>query len=421
MKSNLAIAITMGTIAVSVAMPACATSDTEEIRILRQHMKQIQRKIEVLESQTAEIKSKTEEIANKVLAQGTEERALGKSVRVYGQIRVSADNQSGDFITDGTEINSNASRLGVQGSIPTAIGDTDLFYRAEVRYETTDAVNGGPGTTTGTRQLEFREGFAGMQSRKYGSLRLGRLKTAYKRTLTIIDPWNDNVPQSRSSGRQGSSELHSSYFNNSVDYLTPSFLGGLSASLWYATLFNHSSKPLNNTETLKHYEGGNAGGVGFKYRHGPLFVAADYIEIDADRITRMGLKNDHGWQVAARYQCPGFSASAFYENAENLGLGKNTYINGIYNIGHIRLIAAYGINRDGTVYNNQDYDNWSLGMKYWLTDRSELLAAFNRRTNGDTNESFDTLTVGINAKFGYPAKRAEPLPTNAPSCVGKLF
>lgn len=209
--------------------------------------------------------------------------------------------------------------------MPTTIGDTDLFYRAEVRYETTDFVNGGPGTTTGTKRLEFREGFAGLKNKKYGKLRLGRLSTEHKKTLTTIGPWNDNVPQSRAGGRQGSSELHSSYFNNLADYVTPSFLGGLSGSVWYATPFDDSSKPLYNTGTLKNYEGGQAGGIGVKYKHGPIFLVADYIDINADNITKLGLQNDSGWQVAARYQCSSFSISAFYYRWDISGSGAESW------------------------------------------------------------------------------------------------
>lgn len=425
MKCNLAIAIAiaLGTSALTVPISVAAASDSEEIRLLRQQMEELQRKLEALESRTEHVESKTDEIASKATAKDAKDKALHKAVQVYGQVRVSVDNQSNDFTDDGTAINSNASRLGVQGSIPTTIGDTDLFYRAEVRYETTDFVNGGPGTTTGTRQLEFREGFVGLKNKKYGKLRLGRLVTEYKKTLTTIDPWNDNTPQSRAGGRQGSSELHSSYFNNSADYVTPSFLGGLSGSVWYATLLDNSGKPLHNTGTLKNYEGGQAGGVGVKYKHGPIFLAADYIDMDADNIKKAGLENDSGWQVAARYQCSSFSISAFHEDVEDLGLGKNTYVNGIYKLGRTRLIAAYGMNRDGAVYKDEDYDNWSLGVKYGLTDRSELLAAFNRRSNNDTNQDFDTVTVGINAKFGYPpkSKKEKTAMTNEPSCAAGLF
>ncbi len=321
-----------------------------------------------------------------------------KAIQFYGQARVSIDSHSGDWKngSKGISIVSNASRLGVKGVIPSGLADSNIIYQAETRYETTDSVDG-----TAGKQLEFREGYAGLASKTWGKIRLGRLNTAYKTTLTTIDPWNDNAPQSRSGGRQGSSELHSSYFNNAVDYVTPEFIKGLTGSVWYASEFDDAVNPLHNTGTLKNFTGGSAAGFGVKYQAGPVFVGADVINIDSDNITKAGLTNDNGWQIGGRYSFTDFSIAAFYEDTEDLGLGKNAYVNGIYKIGKTRLIAAYGINKDGSVYKNDKFKNWSLGAKYSLSQKSELFAAYNSRLNDTQDTEENTLTVGINVKFGY--------------------
>lgn len=49
----------------------------------------------------------------------------------------------------------------------------------------------------------------------------------------------------------------------------------------------------------------------------------------------------------------------------------------------------------------KDWDNWSLGLKYALTKRSELLVAWDQRINDTGDQDFSTLTLGPNAKFGY--------------------
>lgn len=156
-----------------------------------------------------------------------------------------------------------------------------------------------------------------------------------------------------------------------------------------------------NTGTLKNYQGGQSWGLGVKYNTGPLFLAADWIDINADAITKAGLQNDSAWQVSGRYKFGPVSVAALYEDAEDLGLGKNTYINGIYKIDRFRFIGAYGQNRDGAVYGNKDWNNWTIGAKYALTKKSELLAAWNRRRDDTGDKDFDTITVGVNAKFGY--------------------
>ncbi len=333
-------------------------------------------------------------LAQTALAAGASEDLA----HIYGQLRVSVDNKSGDWGTGntGTSIVSNASRLGVKGHYPADILGANLIYKAELRYETTDSVNG-----TASKQVEFRDAFAGLASKDWGRIRLGRLSVAYKTTLTKIDPWNDNAPQSRASGRQGSSEFHSSYFNNAVDYVTPKIAGGLTASVWLAQEFNNSAKPLHNTGTLKKYTGGRAAGAGIRWSKGPLFLSADYLDMKADAIGSANLSNGHGWQVAGRYKIGAFSVAGLYEDVSNLGLGKNAYVNGIYKVGKTRIIAAYGTNKDATQYGNNKYRTGSIGAKYSLPHKSELFAAYVSRRDTTNSLNYNTFTVGLNAKFGY--------------------
>ena len=321
-----------------------------------------------------------------------------KALSVYGQLRVSVDSHSGDWATgqNGTSIASNASRVGFKGGYDSGLAGTKIIYQAELRYEATDDVSG-----TAGKSVEFREGYAGLKGKSWGKLRLGRLSTAYKTTLTKIDPWNDNAPQSRSGGRQGSSEFHSSYFNNAVDYLSPKFAGGLTASVWMATEYDGSTKPLHNTGTLKNYKGGSASGVGIKYDSGSLFIGVDYLKMNATTISDASLSNDTGIQIGARYKFGKTSVAALYEDVEKLGLGKNSYINVIHSIGKTRLIAAYGTNTNGAKYGNKKWNNISLGAKYKLKNKSELFAAYNSRKDDTSSKSYNSFTVGINAKFGY--------------------
>lgn len=322
-----------------------------------------------------------------------------KALQAYGQMRVSIDSVDDDTKkNDGTDINSNASRIGLKGEFDVDIPNTMAIYKAELRYETTDAVSGGGGTS---KQVEFRDAYAGLKGKKWGRVRIGRLSTGYKTTLTTIDPWNDNIPQSRSGGRQGSSELHSSYFNSAIDYKTPVFANTF-VEAFYVSKSDGSTQPIHNTGTLKNYQGGNASGVGLKYKTKALFLAADYINMDAETVVKAGLSNGDGWQVAGRFKAGDFSVAAMYEDVESLGLGKNTYVNGIYKIGNTRVILGYGTNTDNLVYGKDDYSNVSIGAKYDLGKKSELFAAYNNRSNDTTNnKDVASITVGMNIKFGY--------------------
>jgi len=228
------------------------------------------------------------------------------------------------------------------------------------------------------------------------------LTTAAKTSLKEIDPWIDRALASPNSRFQGSSELHLNYFNNAFDYVTPEIVEGLTGNGWVAKESNDSTNPLHNTGTLKSYTGGHAGGVGLKFFKGPLFVAADYINIDADLITQpvAGLTNGHGWQVAARYPFGALAVGAFYEDVHDLGLGKNTYVNGIYSRDDTWLAVSYGMNQDAAVY--RDNHNWNVGVKHWLTKKVELQAGFNQRREdrSPSDVVLDTYTVGMNVLFG---------------------
>lgn len=407
-RSSLALsALLAGT----VATPALA-SDAATLRQLKTQMARMQAQIEALEQRLIEQETQQQAVASQVESVQKKDDRLARAVQVYGQANVSVDHRSGDWAdgNGGTALNSNASRIGIKGELPTSLPQATLIYQMEVRYETTDYVNGGPGAedqSGGARQIEFREAYAGLKGDAWGRFRAGRLNTGYKVTGTTVDPWTDNAPEARSGGRQGMSELHASYFNNAADYVTPKLFGGLTGNLWYATQFDDSDKPIHNTGVLRHYRAGQAGGFGAKYDNGTLFLGADWLDISADRISRGGLENGHAWQVAGRYKFGPFfgdqhvSLAALYEDAKDLGLGKNFYVNGIYFIDRFRLIAAYGQNRDGLVYGNKDWDNWSLGVKYALTPRSELLAAWNQRSDETADQRFNTFTLGLNAKFGY--------------------
>lgn len=314
-----------------------------------------------------------------------------ESPQIYGQLRLSVDDNSSDFGDGkaGTSVQSNSSRLGFQGIMKSVFDGTEVFYRAEIQYGAADEVDA---------EIKWREGYAGLMG-KWGKFRLGRLSVQYKNTLTKIDPWNDNVSQSRGSGgRQGSSAFHSSYFNNAVDYVSPKY-HGVSASVWFSSQFDGEDNEIHNAGPINNYLGGTAAGLGAQYEEGPLFLAVDYIDVNADSIASTNMTNGSGWKVAGRYKLQNFSVSALYEDVQDLGLGNNIYVNGIYKIDKLRLIATYGQNRDATQYGNREIDAMSAGVKYALSKTTELFGVYNIRDEGTLK--YNTISSGLNIKFGY--------------------
>lgn len=396
-------------IAAGLSMPALA-DDAALLRQMQEQMQQMQAQIEAMSQKLAAQGEKQEKVTAQVAKSEAQIQERQKAVQLYGQLRLSADSYSDDFGAGtagaggrGTTVKSNASRFGIKGEIATSLADTSMIYQAEVLYGAADNT---------TSEIEWREAFAGLKG-DWGQTRLGRFDVPYKTTLTAIDPWNDNAPQSRGfGGRQGSSSLHSSYFTNSVEYISPS-LNGFKVGAWVSKQLDDETSSIHNASPVSTYKGGDASGLGVKFNQGPWYVGADWIDIDADSITAgtpasTTLTNGNGWQIAGGYKSGAWSVGALFEDVKDLGMGKNIYLNGTYKLGKTTLIATYGQNRDAVVYTNRDIDTWSLGAKYALTKDSELFAAWVNRSEdaylapaATSAKDYQILTVGINAKFGY--------------------
>lgn len=394
---------TMATLmSASMAMPAMA-DDAALLRQMQEQMQKMQAQMDLLSKKLAEQSDKQDKVSAQTAKAEEADKARAKAIKFYGQLRLSVDDYSDDFGTaSGTTVKSNASRLGVTGEIPTSLSGTSMIYRAEILYGAADNT---------ANEIAWREGYAGLKG-GWGQARLGRIDVPYKTTLTTIDPWNDNAPQSRGfGGVQGSSALHSAYFTNTAEYITPAMYG-FRAGAWLSSQLDGETSNIHDAGPITNFQGGEASGLGVKFDKGPWYVGADWIDVDADRIgsgtpfvpnTRM--HNDSGWQIAGRYKVGAWSVAAFYEDVEGLGLGSNAYVNGTYKLGKTTLIATYGQNRDATQFSNREIDTWSVGGKYALTKDSELFAAWVDRAEdayGTTSaKDYQILSVGINAKFGY--------------------
>jgi predicted porin len=373
--------------AAGFALPAAAD---EEVQALKQQVQAMMQRIAELEARPAAAAP----------AEKKADAAAG-TMKVYGQLRLSMDSYSDDFGAGtagaggkGTTVKSNSSRFGFKGELPTSIDGTNMIYLAEVLYGAADNT---------ASEIQWREGFAGLKG-GWGQARLGRIDVPYKTTLTTIDPWNDNAPQSRGfGGKQGSSSLHSSYFTNAVEYVSPSF-NGVKIGGFYSSQLDDETSSIHDASPLTNYKGGEAKGLGVKFNQGGLFVGADWIDINADTLAA-SMTNGSGWQLAAGYKMGDWSVAALYEDVKDLGIGTNLYLNGTYKIGKTTLIATVGQNRDAATYSNRDIDTWSIGAKYALTKDSELFGAWVDRSEdayGTTAaKDYQILSVGINAKFGY--------------------
>ncbi|UJS26386.1 porin [Thiothrix winogradskyi] len=397
MQNTLRITLVAAAIAAVCATPAMAADD---LQALKAQMETMQKRIAELETkQSAAPVAKAEKSAKGDKSDKGDSKEEGwiansKAMNLYGRVGLSVDNKSGDITNEGTTLNSNASLLGVKGTLPSGYGETDVIYQMELEYDTTNSTTDSTGKQ---RDVLLREAYAGVKSDKMGTLRAGRLSTGYKGSLTTIDPWLDTAMQSRNGGRQGSSELHSNYFNNTLMYETPKLGSGVKANVWYAT--NTDNTQLNNAGSLVNFKGGSATGLGVKYKNKAVFLAADMIDMNADNVSS-GVTNGSGWQVAAQYKPDKVGVAALYEDVDELGFGKNTYVNATYDATpKTTLVAAYGKNEGRVPNGNKDWDNWSIGVQQKIHKKSQLFAAYNsRKDSADLEEN--TITIGTKINFG---------------------
>lgn len=324
-----------------------------------------------------------------------DEHLVGGRVRLTIDSASETDNSMG--AEKGAKLRDNKSRIGVKGKMDTSLAGTQIIYMAVLEY----AARGENDQT-----ILLRDAYAGLKGKKWGQFRVGRLTTAYKRSLTKLDTWNDHVLQSREKGQQGASDLSANYFNNAVDYDTPKF-GGVNLNVMYSFLPDNSTQRLHNAGKLKNYIGGSASSVGVKYENKRLRLTADALKMDADSIAGGGVKNGTAVKVAGRYKFDGgFALAGHYEDVTDLNLGTNIWVHATKNIGENGLLTAgVGTNTgdpSDNVYTSStlgDALTWHVAGKYKLTKKSYLVAGYNAHDR-DGKPAVNTITVGIDTRFG---------------------
>lgn len=412
MKPVLSAILAAGLIAPAIA------DDAAVLRQMQEQMKQMQAQIEAMTKKLAEQAEGQKKVADTVAKNEKAEKARNAAAEVYGRLSLSVDNNSDDFGTEeGLGAKSNASRFGFRGVIPTTLGgDTSVIYTAEVLYGAADEDNS-------ANDFKMREAFAGLRG-NWGQTRAGRITVPYKAVYASIDPWTDHVSQARQGGRQGASALNANYFNNTLEYISPD-MNGVKVSAWYSKQFDGETTGLmHNAGPLNEFNGGNAFGLGAKYEKGPWLASLDWVDVDADGIAttkpangnaiplHRQLSNDAATKLTGRYKAKNWSVAAHYEDSEDMGLGTNYYLNGIYTIDKLRLIAAYGVNKDANTFmagvgQFNDAKTWSLGARYQIAKSTDLFAVYNsRKQDRDTNgtlagvqDQFDTLSIGLVTNF----------------------
>jgi predicted porin len=216
---SLALRIAVLPLAVAAALcarPAFADDDTQrQIRALKDQVEALMRKVDDLQNKEAATAARQETIQRQVDKSPSTGISMkpgndltfqvgGGEVTLYGHVDVSLDDQTsglGGFINNGQavtgnngwvpDVSSNLSFFGIRGG--RSVGD-DL--KALFQFETEVAFAATPGAsdqgTDGTAQkfsLGSRNSFVGLQSKAFGTVKLGKTDTPYKTSTGRLDPF----------------------------------------------------------------------------------------------------------------------------------------------------------------------------------------------------------------------------------------
>jgi predicted porin len=312
---------------------------------------------------------------------------------------------------DGTEhrankIDSASSRIGFQGTEKVG-NDLNAFFKYE--YGTTNDTPGG-GVST-------REAWVGLQSSKWGYIRLG----------SGLTPWDDVLGFTHllwANGQEGQTSVGGGFFNgrsgnftnygscnssnfdaryaNSVDYKTPSW-GGLTFRTHYAFLNenNAGDKCTGWDSAVEYYNGPAYAGVAY----------ALHSKFDGVQGSPAAFKHEGtAWIVSGGWNFGIVHLKAAYQNMEikgergSSGKAKAQYWNvgGLVPLGNATIFAQYHDRDNGYKFSGLEIQDdgdaggkmWTIGAKYNFSKRTQIYGYYSD-LNADSNGGGDRQAIGI--------------------------
>jgi predicted porin len=330
--------------------------------------------------------------------------ADSSNVSLYGVANVSIDSintgttAAGAQGTNITKASSNATRIGLKGSEDVADGLTaswqiETLIALDNSSNSCAAVTAGsavPACTANTGIFATRNSFAGLSSKKYGSVLLGRYDTPYKIITRKLDIFADTIADNRTLfGTVKSNSASTSFVAKQPDvfsYTSPT-IAGVAASIAYVNLTESATKASDKQAS--------ATSASVAYDNGSLYGALGYEAHRLDTI-RIGGK-ETAWNVALGYKLDDYSLALAYEKTNDTlggGTGCTTLAAGANCFGHSAMYLSGKVDLDASAIKfaytkageldsavNTGATHLSLGYDYRLTKRSTVYALYTKLTN----------------------------------------
>lgn len=285
---------------------------------------------------------------------------------VYGKINLTVENYD-DGTDTVTEMNSNASRFGLQGKSELSEG---LYAIYKIEWEV-DAT--GEDTELGTRNRYI--GLSG----GFGTVIAGAHDTPHKLAQNKVDLFNDL------SGDIKNALDSENRAKNVVIYTSPSAAGFAISGAWAAA------------EDADEDDGAS---ISISYDQSGLYLAAAFesdIEAQGTDSTRL----------VAQYKVGDLQLGALWEenDVEGMDTQDAMHVSAAYKIDKITLKAQYSISEisaskivDSGISGDEG-EMWSLGADYKLGKKTKVFAFYTTMENDENTIEKDFLGVGMEHKF----------------------
>ena len=301
--------------------------------------------------------------------------AATSNVDVYGNFSMSVDVLDDGF-RSGTNVSSNASRLGFKGSEDLG-GGLSAIWQAEFGL----ALDNQSPFTSATRDT-----FVGLKSKNLGTVRLGFFDTPTKILSRKLDLFNNQIGDTRNLLRNnsatgldgGTANTWEERFNNGISYYTPTF-GGFSGSVHYSTQNVAGGGFVNNAS--------DAYSLGADYAKGPFFVGVAYKSISNPAIANTVTTADStALTIGGGVKLGDITLNALWRKAEDQrfasGRDRSVYgLGGAYKLGNGQIKAQYYKAGDEDFTINSGAKMYAVGYDYNLSKRTMVYAAYAKTTN----------------------------------------
>jgi len=297
--------------------------------------------------------------------------AATANVDVYGNFSMSVDSLS-DGSDRGTNVSSNASRIGFKGAEDLG-GGLNAIWQAEFTLGLDDSTSFGAS----------RDTFVGLKSKNLGTFRLGFFDTPTKQLSRKLDLFNNQIGDTRNllrtNGADGAgANAWEERFRNGIRYDTPSF-AGFSGAVHYSTQANSAAAANNNDR--------EAYSLGANYSNGPLFAGIAYQKNNVTAST-----DETALRLGVGFNMGDLKLTALYHDASDQGGVNNADrkvwgLGAGYKLGNGMIKGQYYKADDSDALADSGADLYAVGYDYNLSKRTMVYAAYAKAKN-DTNAVF---------------------------------